>query len=221
MLYFTTDREASESPLKFSRRNCTMKTKTINRPFLVLVWEIVIVVLLFGIVAHYGVSILNGAETEPTSACSISNKGLEKPAKELLKLRCDLEKAELKRRIRDAEVAMPPPPVILEVGPIGVASKNRSVTTVTYRDETGRAFEGSAGWAKHEQELGKIQVKLEKAKNPSCGWACQFFSPAGPGYGYAGPGYSGGGVNTSSGYGYSSYGGYVQGYNPPGGYHRR
>lgn len=148
------------------------------------------------------VTLANAQTTPPpASACSVDTKKMTRDAKSIVKLQCELEKAQLRREIREAKKSETKPTV---PGPIGVASKSVAVTTVTYRDNTGKALEGSSGWAKHTETLAKLEASIAKAEAKAsqpqgCGWlGC--YTPVvygyggGYGYGYTGGYYYGGGA---------------------------
>ena len=139
----------------------------------------------------------------PMSACSTSTKGMERNAKKLLSLQCELEKEQIRQQIREAKAPKTVPATVPTPGPIGVATKNAAVTTVTYRDNTGKALEGSFGWAKLETAKAKLEASIAKEEAKSnrpatCSWwsGCPISYVDGysnAGYGYAG---GGGGVNV-------------------------
>lgn len=142
------------------------------------------------------------AATTVASACSTPTKGLEKSARKHAELMCELENAQLQRQIRDIDTKPEVP------GIIGVAAKNKAVTTVTYRGADGTAFEGSKEWAKHEEKMAKIA----NPSNPCDSWLMA------PSYCYANLNGNYGGVARVNGYGFparvNGYAGRVY-YNPP------
>jgi hypothetical protein len=124
------------------------------------------------IVAAVNLAMATAAEkVAKPSACEISTKGLEKPQRKLIELKCELEKAELSRQIREAGKSKPD----ASSDSIGVAASNKAVTTVTYRDANGVALEGSAGWAKHEENMAKIK---NGPSDPCMGKMAWFTCPA-------------------------------------------
>jgi hypothetical protein len=97
------------------------------------------------------------------SACLLlSEKKLKGDYREFLQLKCEAQKAELRMRIQSASI-------------IGIAAKNKAITTVTFRNDQGVAIEGSAGWAKHEEKMANIEAGVAKAEAKAsrpqgCGW---------------------------------------------------
>ena len=154
-----------------------------------------------------------------TSACSIDTKKMAKDAKSIVKLQCELEKAQIRRAIHEAKTLAKPATTVVP-GPIGIAPRNVAVTTVTTRSQTpdGRvtAMEGSSGWAKLELAKIKAEESIAKAEAKAsqpqgCGWlGC--YTPVvgyggGYGYGYTGGYYYGGGAyGTNRVYGTGSGG---------------
>ncbi|MEK7081196.1 MAG: hypothetical protein AAB902_02310 [Patescibacteria group bacterium] len=164
--------------------------------------------LLFAVLATLANAQTPASAPPPAGACYTLSytKNLKGDYKKLLKAGCEREIREAKQLAPTSIVA--PTPVV--PGPIGVATANVAVTTVTYRDNTGKALEGSGGWAK--LELAKIKAeenvaKAEaKASQPQgCGWlGC--YTPVvygyTGGYYYGGGGYYGGGAyGTNQWYG--------------------
>lgn len=90
------------------------------------------------------------AETQAqVSACYTLTytKNLKGDYKKLLKVMCEKE-------IHEAGSSTP-----VTTGPIGVATDNKAVTTVTYRNANGEAFEASKGGAKLKLDLRKEDRK--------------------------------------------------------------
>lgn len=125
---------------------------------------------------------------EETSVC-VDTTALKGNAKKLADAECKLKLAEIKRQTSLTEKL--PTPVPVATDKIGSAKDNKAVITAVSRaekrfDEAGglvTSYEASKEGAKHEEEMAKIEVKLEKAKHPDI--RC-----------------------LNCGYGYNGYGGY-------------
>lgn len=137
-----------------------------------------------------------------TSACSVDTKKMQKEAKNLQKLKCELEQVQVRAAIEAAKRGTVVPASTPEVG---VAPATQAVTTVTTRrkyDEKGHmiALEGSKEWKKLESLRVKKNAEVEKAKAYSLN-PCAASWLARPSYCFYG--YGGGYVAAP----YSSYGG--------------
>lgn len=165
------------------------------------------------------------------SSCTVKTKGMEKQAKELLRTWCELEKEEVRKKIRDLQKPDPAiAPAPLVPGSVGVAAANLAVTKVTFREQRGEdgfVLDGSKEGAKHVETMARISASVEKTKakaarpaSSGCGFlglGCPTIVPVVYGDAY----YGGGGYVTPYGGGGYNGGGWVQPYNNPGGYHRR
>jgi hypothetical protein len=127
-------------------------------------------------------------------------------AKQIAEAEYKLAQAEAAvREMRNPRQVPPEPPEPAPPAPIGTAAKNTAVTTVTYRDNTGKAVEFSSGFAKHEEKLADIDRKksvgVAKAENPGCGWACMVLNPTPWPIGYGGGYYGSGTAYVGGSYG--------------------
>lgn len=149
-------------------------------------------------------------------------KGVKGEYKKLLKIRCDIEirkaqepatpvaqptdaervaSAQANERIAYSRLD---PTSVHKYDVVGAPAYNGATKKLMYREEktpNGFVMDASQPWAKHVEKMAetdrKKAVGVEKAKNPTCGWACQWLSP---------PIYGGSSYYGSYGYGSGYYG---------------